>query len=182
MQVSGSNFFAKNNNLCSSYYFSKYGPIWGWATWKRAWKLYDVEMSVWPEVKEARKHYDFCFNQEEILAREKTFDAVYHRKIDTWDYQWVFARHLNQGLSITPCCHLVSNIGTGADATHTKGIQDVRTHLRTFDMEFPLKHPDKIEQNTAADFLYFEKLIKQEKKNIIQKIIQKSGCFFKSKH
>ena len=44
MHISGVNFQQKNSDFrCSdSYYFSRLPHIWGWATWKRAWKNYDV--------------------------------------------------------------------------------------------------------------------------------------------
>ena len=47
--ISGSNPSEHNNFTDDSYlFFSKYGHIWGWATWKRAWNKYDYEMKDWP--------------------------------------------------------------------------------------------------------------------------------------
>jgi hypothetical protein len=37
-----------------SYTFSKYGPVWGWASWRRAWREYDVSMKAWPQVLEEK--------------------------------------------------------------------------------------------------------------------------------
>src|SRR5712691_1210425 len=34
-----------------SYFFSRYYYIWGWATWRRAWQLYDREMTAWPAMR-----------------------------------------------------------------------------------------------------------------------------------
>ena len=30
-----------------SYIFSRYGPIWGWATWRLAWAHYDANLTDW---------------------------------------------------------------------------------------------------------------------------------------
>lgn len=159
MQISGSNYLEKGTD--ESYFFSKYGPIWGWASWRRAWKLYDVGMKLWPKIKKNRLHYDFCFNENEIAVREALFDSVYNGDIDTWDYQWVFSRFANNGLSITPQKNLITNIGFGEDATHTKSKSDARGLLKRNELVFPLTHPEAIIKNYELDFKYFEAFIKQ---------------------
>ena len=40
----GSKFFEKQD-----YIFSHYGHTWGWATWKRCWDHFDLEMKKWPD-------------------------------------------------------------------------------------------------------------------------------------
>src|SRR3990170_8789823 len=37
------------HKLDSTYYFSNYPRIWGWATWRRAWKFYEIEPAEIPE-------------------------------------------------------------------------------------------------------------------------------------
>jgi len=49
--ISGDNFQHGKRRGENSYYFSKYVHIWGWATWKRAWELYDVNMKEWAHLK-----------------------------------------------------------------------------------------------------------------------------------
>lgn len=169
MQISGSNFF--DSCMEESYFFSKYGPIWGWATWKRAWKHYDVTMRFWPMVKQKKLHYDFCFNANEAKVREETFDAIYSGTIDTWDFQWVFTRYINSGLSITPAENLVTNIGCGEDATHTKNKSDIRAFRERKELASPLKHPVFMIKNFELDQLYFENLIKQkDQPNFLNKL------------
>jgi len=51
MQVAGYNFLSGEYEPATDYIFSHFGWQWGWATWKRAWDLYDFEMSRWPEFK-----------------------------------------------------------------------------------------------------------------------------------
>ena len=52
MHINGTNFFWNDiQHPNASYFFSQYGNIWGWATWRRAWELYDVNLSDWTFVK-----------------------------------------------------------------------------------------------------------------------------------
>ena len=48
MHISGNNFQLGKIRGEGSYYFSKYNHIWGWATWKRAWRFYDVSLNTFP--------------------------------------------------------------------------------------------------------------------------------------
>ncbi len=45
---------------------------------------------------------------------------VYRGEIDTWDYQWNFALWAQGGQAIVPVQNLVTNIGFGEGATHTR--------------------------------------------------------------
>jgi hypothetical protein len=56
MQICGFNALYEQQSLPYSYYFSKFGPIWGWASWRRAWEHYDVDMKLWPLVKREKAY------------------------------------------------------------------------------------------------------------------------------
>ena len=49
MHISGNNFQDGMMRGNGSYYFSNYNHIWGWASWKRAWKAYNVDLSFLTE-------------------------------------------------------------------------------------------------------------------------------------
>ncbi|MCA2716825.1 MULTISPECIES: glycosyltransferase family 2 protein [Microcystis] len=161
MQICGSNFLNGKRKIGESYYFSKYGPTWGWASWQRAWKYYDVDMSLWKEVKNKQIYYDFCENKEEILIRINLYDKIVAGEIDTWDYQWSFAKFINSGLSITPNVNLISNIGFREDATHTFNPNTKEANMSTSAIEFPLKHPLGIYRDRKADEIYFAHTLKR---------------------
>jgi len=50
MHISGSNFQPGYTRGPFSYYFSRFNPIWGWASWRRAWQHYDLNMKLWAEL------------------------------------------------------------------------------------------------------------------------------------
>ncbi len=149
MAISGDNFgFEKQRN--NSYYFSRYVHVWGWASWRRAWNLYDVEMKLWPIFRDGGWLADLFANPRDQLGWRTALDATFQGKNDTWDYQLSFAAFINHMLAIVPTRNLVTNIGFGADATHTGGhVPYANLALET--MELPLKHPPFMTRNVHAD-------------------------------
>jgi hypothetical protein len=150
MHISGDNFQVGRKRNSDSYYFSRYSHVWGWASWRRAWKHYDVEIKLWESVKEGNWLIDILGDQKIALSWEKTFQSVYDGKIDTWDYQWLFACWVQSGFAILPNSNLISNIGFGVDATHTTGASEF-ANIPVESMEFPLRHPLYILRNAQAD-------------------------------
>jgi hypothetical protein len=52
MHIGGINVQDGRMRGTASYYFSKISHIWGWATWKRAWEKYDVNIRTYPQLLE----------------------------------------------------------------------------------------------------------------------------------
>lgn len=120
MQICGMNTLGKWKAESQSYHFSLLEGMWGWASWRRAWKFYDVNISAWADEESRRKVQRIVSNDRDFKQVCDAFDATFQGKIDTWDYQWAFARFLEAGLSVVPSLNLISNLGLRADATHTK--------------------------------------------------------------
>ena len=141
MMISGDYFVEPKNDV--SYYFTKHFHIWGWATWRRAWQNYDIEMKDWPSRKDELKA-KLKFNPRVWKSYASSLDQVFEGRLDTWDYQWVFSSWSRGGLAICPTRNLISNIGFGADATHTQSVESIFSCRNILNIEFPLKHPAKI--------------------------------------
>lgn len=138
MQISGNNPLSHWKATDKSYIFSHYSSIWGWATWRRAWKLYDFNINQIDSEMER-----LILNSRTYTKKENRFFLDIYKKvhqIDTWDYQWHYCRWINNGIGIVPSSNLVSNIGFGADSTHTTSADGEIANTRSFDLEFPLKH------------------------------------------
>jgi hypothetical protein len=143
MQIAGFNPIAPLNDYPYSYFFSFWPLIWGWATWRRAWQTYDVQMSLWSS--DLRSQL-----QENPLLDPKflnILDQTHRGEIDTWDYQWLFANLMQSGLTVVPCQNLIRNIGFGADATHTRGQTPAYLNAAPATIEFPLSHPPYVMVN-----------------------------------
>ncbi len=150
MLISGQNlqFGQKRRNY--SYYFSRYNHCWGWATWKRAWQYYDDTMALWPQVRDENWIFDILQDEQAFRYWSATFQGMYEG-FDTWDYPWLFACWLNQGLTILPNINLVSNIGFGKEGTHATDSNSILSNIPVEEIQFPLKHPPFIIRDTLAD-------------------------------
>lgn len=160
MVISGDNFQFGRRRTEDSYYFSRYNHCWGWASWRRAWRYYDVEMSLWSVVKQGKWLQDMLEDDRAAQYWTELFEAVSSNRIDTWDYQWTFACWVQHGLTILPNINLVSNIGFGEDATHTKEVSKLG-NLPTAAIQFPLRHPAFVIRDNQADNFTEKRIFKQ---------------------
>jgi len=157
MHISGNNFQFGIRRGKASYYFSRYTHVWGWATWRRAWKSYDVNMKSLEEFKEGNQIKNILRTKQEQKNWMNIFQAVYDGKIDTWDYQWSYACLINNGLSIIPNENLVANIGFGMEATHVKDENTVLSNMEVKNIK-NIRHPNFILLNEEADRLAYKKI------------------------
>lgn len=149
-QISGVNFQFGRRRSEYSYYFSRYNHIWGWASWRRAWRSYDVGISSWPELRRGEWLETWIGDRRVGEYWRGIFDRVSSGEIDTWDYQWTFACWRRGALTILPEANLISNIGFGSDAAHLNSVNEfARMDLGA--LQFPLRHPPCIERNSKAD-------------------------------
>jgi hypothetical protein len=79
------------------------------------------------------------------------FNKLLANKINTWDYQWAITNFLNNGLSIIPNMNLISNIGFGANATHTINSRDKYSKIN-IDQLKEISHPIIKLAEKEADF------------------------------
>ena len=144
-----------------SYCFSKYKACWGWASWRRAWANMDLEMR-WRKSSQAE---DIIKNMGYSAISEKhwihAIDSIDRKVVDAWDWQWYFTVSANNQLTIFPQCNLISNLGFGDDATHTRGSAPAK-YLLTKQLPFPIIHPQYILQNTRYDQMFEEIKIKNK--------------------
>ncbi len=154
MMISGDNHAFANPKTKGyaehSYYFSRHVHIWGWATWARAWKSYDLEMKKWPDYRYNRYLSAFFNRKSYYYFWESLFDAYFKRRIPSWDGAWVFAVWSQSGLSIAPKVNLIQNTGISADATHTTD-HDRYSRLPALELDFPLQHPECVVENRLLD-------------------------------
>jgi len=143
--ISGYNFY-KNIYTRESYFFSKHVEVWGWATWSRVWKKFNLNMKNWK--KSGNEVISERFKNNPNLSNYyfAAFNSTFQKKIDTWDHQFVYYVWKSKGLTISPSVNLVRNIGFNKNATHTK-LKNIYLELRAKEMKFPIIHPKKVKEN-----------------------------------
>jgi hypothetical protein len=151
MTISGNNFQFGRQTTSDSYYFSRYSHSWGWATWRRAWQYFDMNMTHWPRVKEQQLLNFILEDRRTRQYWENIFQGVFDNQIVAWDYRWTFACWLQNALTILPSRNLVSNIGFDEDASHTTSKNHPFAYLPTYPMTFPIQHPAYLIRDGAAD-------------------------------
>jgi len=152
MYISGRNNLGQWGRFAESYFFCRQGSIWGWATWKRAWELYDFHLNSFRDLDVENILHNNLPDPEHAayqawLFRRGTGLLV----IDTWDIQWMLMCLLHEGLCIVPTCNLVSNLGFQTGATHTTNASDMRGCLPSFSLGFPLLHPKGVQADYIDD-------------------------------
>ena len=147
--ISAQGFAKGHHREDYSYYFSRYNHSWGWATWRRAWKFFDFEMSHWKQVHQQQILSDMLQDHYAVEAWTNIFKSTYSDHINVWSYQWMLSCWLQDSFSIHPRCNLVTNIGGGIDATNTNASQYL--NLPCEPMRFPLHHPLFIIRDVKAD-------------------------------
>jgi hypothetical protein len=151
MQISATNFNPGYEGKGVSYYFSRYALIWGWATWRRAWRHFDLSMRKIDKDSLRNRLQELFPRRQETTFWLAMYDYLKSGKIDTWDGQWVIAVFMNDGLCITPRVNLIQNLGFDATATNTSGTHDVVEQMTAGNLELPLSHPAEKVCDQAAD-------------------------------
>ncbi|HVG28582.1 MAG TPA: hypothetical protein VM864_02575 [Pyrinomonadaceae bacterium] len=171
MMLSGDNFQFGRRRTPYSYYFSRLMHIWGWASWRRAWRHYDVGMRLWAGLRDTPWLSDLLGDEEAAAFWRDVFDraAAGH---DTWDFQWVFACWAQHGLSALPESNLVTNIGFGAGATHTHA-ETRAANIPAEALEFPLRHPPHVVREREADLFTMRELMLPAKSSVYSRLRRK---------
>ncbi len=159
MIISGNNFQDDKIYTNTSYYFSSYPHIWGWATWKRAWKLFDFEMEGLDDFINENKLKQNFRRKRDRICWKNILKQTQKNNIDTWDYRWMYAIWKNRGVCIIPNCNLVKNIGFDEEATHTKSNNNYPTTVASI-KEIKFNNNIKLEYN--ADERYFDYFLKRK--------------------
>jgi hypothetical protein len=172
--ISGSNLISHKFSPNESYFFSRIVFIWGWASWRRAWRHYDVAMASWPEWRDMRGP-SRLFPADSLVARywKDIFASVHSGKIDTWDYQWIYACWRRGALCLLPGNNLTHNLGFGTDATHTSAeTPSYVVDSAPEEVVFPLIHPECVEPDRSPETLAFRHIYRINARNELRRWIR----------
>jgi hypothetical protein len=148
--VTGNNFQDGKKRGEAAYYFSKYNHCWGWATWRRAWQLYDPNLACWPDLRSTGWLESLLGDATAVTYWQRTFDQA-AAGTDTWDHAWVFTHWLHQAAAIRSRVNLIRNIGFGTGATHTRDASHPLAARPAAAVAFPLRHPVACRRDASFD-------------------------------
>ena len=143
-----------------SYFFSKYNRTWGWATWRRAWQLYDHELSGWDAYQKGAAFEKKCFNAAEISYWRMTIQMLLDKVVNAWDFRWLMSVWMQDGLIAVSHKNLVTNNGFRADATHTNFEGHWHLRCESSSLSFPLNHPAQIAHDAEQDLSFWRENLK----------------------
>ena len=136
-----------------SYYFSMMNRnLCAWASWRRAWKDFDLYLRdvPWRKLDKALKHYGCSFYEREYWLDRLAEAQKNAQGGRSWDMQFFMSIWLNGGKGIIPNVNLSSNIGTVGEGTHQMGAGNIIDNVPTAPI-LPLTHPSSMDIQSAAD-------------------------------
>lgn len=152
MHIGGANFQDGISRGSGSYYFSAYAHVWGWASWRRAWKRYNLSLEGYA----GRKLFLEVFGEKAPAAYwEKVMQGVRDGKVNTWDYQWLYSIWASGGLAVVPNTNLITNIGFGQGSTHLANAASRFANMPRGSLNQPLSHPASVVKDLEADAYTF---------------------------
>jgi hypothetical protein len=120
--ISGCNFVppSAQSHPEEPYRFSQVPHIWGWATWRRSWAVYQLDIAGWRRQLPALQLWKRAGHSlPGSVYWASTFELLARKEVDTWDGQFVFSAMVSGQLTATSNVNLIENIGFGSSATHT---------------------------------------------------------------
>ncbi|MCL1945683.1 MAG: hypothetical protein FWF51_00825 [Chitinivibrionia bacterium] len=154
--INGTNESSKKSSA-NSYSFRRIYDIpedvtqlWGWGSWRRAWKKHDKKMSKLQEYKNKCEYQNTSDNDEYLKNKRisvlvNQMEHILSDENKTWDLQFKFSILTQNGLFIIPDCNLVTNIGCGASvAAHGAFEYIIGGTLIPGEFLFPALHPSQI--------------------------------------
>ncbi|MBO7501157.1 MAG: hypothetical protein J6T45_07390 [Fibrobacterales bacterium] len=150
--VCGANPADDINLFDESYAFSRKPSSTGWATWRRAWALYDESLACWEDP--ARRAAILGRNPELKRFLGRLVKEIRTGVHNPWDTHWLFVNLERQGLSCVPRQNLINHLYAPVGATHVTA----NIERQTAEMAFPLVHPNKIERNATLDKILAERI------------------------
>ncbi len=155
-----------------SYVFSTVGAatMGSWAGWARAWKMFEYDILAW-EDREIRNTIAKNIRTKKYFSY---YSNIFNQNCKTgqthaWDYQWFFARILNNTVSVVSTVNQLSNIGFGIESTHTPNPDDRIANLPVYNVQFPLIHP-RLKTDKLFDWVIFNRYYYPKKKSILMKV------------
>jgi hypothetical protein len=150
--ISGENPVPKSFSTPYSYFFTRQIRQWGWASWRRVWRLYDIDMDAYPAWRNQGGLRSVFRGQRNFENYWRNLlDATYAGSFETWDLQFFFTCWYHGMLAAFPAQNQTENLGFGPSATTTWIAPSYLKNAVPEPLSFPLRHPPRVEMNSSVD-------------------------------
>ncbi len=156
--VSGRNHLGSYGDGDNSYIFTLEAYTWGWATWRRAWEMYDSTLKIY-ENRVSKRRFNQSLKEMKYLriSIKRGVRKALQNRLDAWDYQWNYAMICNEGLCIVPVVNMIRNDGFGEDATHTKNESSALSQVYVGELYPPYRHNVDMKNN----LYYYDEVVRR---------------------
>ena len=145
MEISGYMYPVQNADKLPETFFFRVANSWGWATWERAWKLYNEDINALIADFDRDKIKRFSIDHSENFWKQvKEYKAG---KINSWAIRWYLTLFNNDGLALYPRQSMIQNMGTDGSGTHSDADNAYHVKLATQTVNY---FPKEIEENKEA--------------------------------
>jgi len=144
-------------------FFLRMTSSWGWATWKRAWTVFESDIDTL--MRQFSSEDRNAFEMEGAMNYWQHMKDFKAGKNSSWAIRWYASVFLNKGLALYPAHSLIDNIGHDGTGVHS-GLNDI---FKVPVSQQPiLKFPDTIRENAEA-FALVKDFLRNRKGNLWQR-------------
>ncbi|MBP1464245.1 hypothetical protein EYB53_000855 [Candidatus Chloroploca sp. M-50] len=130
MGVGGFNTAGEWRSEDSDHFLHRWTATWGWATWRRAWQQFEHWRDPIRAMSLASRLSLRLSDPQHIDYRTRTFAVCATQDTMPWDIHWAVTCNHIGGLWISPSVNLITNLGFGETATHTRFQDDLRQYIK----------------------------------------------------
>ena len=138
----------KNTNNLPETFFIKGADCWGWATWQRAWDLFEADgkkLLKELQVRKLQNEIDFNGSYGFTEMLEKQIKG----KNNSWAIRWYISAFLQNKLTLYPKKSLVQNIGMDDSGTHCGSSKEY--YIKNLNFNIPVLSNQIIENKCARN-------------------------------
>ena len=145
MEISGYMYPVKAADKLPETFFFRVANSWGWATWKRAWDKYNIDIDQLIADFDKDKIKRFSIDHTENFWKQvQEYKAG---KINSWAIRWYLTLFNHDGLALYPRQSMIQNMGTDGSGTHSDADNAYKVELATQAVSY---FPKEIEENKQA--------------------------------
>lgn len=164
--ISGLNHFGEYDAGDVDCFFARAAAIGGWATWRRAWRMYDFALRDADEaslrrIRESIPHRRAAEAMDATFRRAKQ-ELSRGERVSYWDIQWEFMKYGQNMLGVVPARNLITNIGLGEGSTHSGDLRLLPKPIAQFfdrptvPMPIPPRCPGQVLPEWGYDKRYYD--------------------------